>query len=564
MAVHKIREKYFVYKGEKHAETKFREELSRKIIENFGKGPFIDQSVIRKIINYCLEYYISKFKEICHNETSLEFYKNIFWFHEQATELAHYYPHQNHSPEISESYFALYRRILKFILEMGCEVPMLKGEKCNKELKERVESKLDDLLFLGQMIFNCVSLYAEQTMIEDVAEFYFNEKDLYVFVRKHHYNFIFHHFEETSGIFLTESITDSNGIEDLDSALEKCFGIRYGFIIELIDIIHKELEAMGSSEFEGVGWKTFSNNLKEIFGVPSEIGEQFFKGLRLDKSNKMDLLDLACKPYKLNRYLYRPMIIWSVEGDEYAFVGKSSFKSAIFQLVSNAIPWGKAPEEWMQNQCFKEYVHRKEDQHDKWLDDEVEKILIKHELHYDRNIESLQSSKGLVNINVPGLGEIDFIIVANSLKKIFIVDCKHLLGRYDIVNQRNDYNAFVKNNKSYNETMRQKVLWFTENSDLLDQHFQHKYEKPTLSFNDYEIEGIFIVNTPTFYMYNAEFRIYTINQIEDVLTGNYDDPVFPVWIVEDGKKTILNIEYPYFQKPTYLEIDPFIDEDLND
>src|SRR5690606_10806017 len=116
-------------------------------------------------------------------------------------------------------------------------------------------------------------------------------------------------------------------------------------------------------------------NLHNLFGVPLDVAEQFFRGLRLDRSNKMELLDLACRPYKLNRYLYRPIIIWNIDGKDYALFGKNSWTETIIQYATNAIPWGKAPEDWMKNDCFKNYVHSKEDEHDKWLDDAVEEKL---------------------------------------------------------------------------------------------------------------------------------------------------------------------------------------------
>lgn len=183
----------------------------------------------------------------------------------------------------------------------------------------------------------------------------------------------------------------------------------------------------------------------------------------------------------------------------------------------------------------------------------MEKILQNQKLLYDRNVKSLKSSKGSVNIDVKGVGEVDFIIVAEEVKKIYISDCKHLLGRYDLVDQKNDYNVFAvgtKKNKSYNETMSNKLVWFNKMKDLVQEHFRIKYNNPNFCLDGYSFEGIFIVNTPTFYMYNAEYRIYTITQIEKVVIGKFTDPTFVFVIEEDGYQKRLCIKYPYFQKPT--------------
>lgn len=563
MAVHFVKDKYFVFKGEKVAEAKFRTELSRLIIDKYGKGPFHDQNAVREIVVFSLNYYISKFKEICLNEKSVRFYQNIFWFHEQATELAFLYAHQDISPDISGRYIAQYRRVLKFILEMGCEVQMVTGEGTEKKFRERIEPILHDLLFLGEMILMCVDLYAEQTMIDDVIDISFDKHGLYVFSRRHHYEFIFEHIINELGPHLTKSVVDDKGLDHLKEALQNCFGIRYEDVGHLIAAIHKENEPKGG-EVVGVSWETLPVNLHNLFSVPLDVAEQFFRGLRLDRTNKMDLLDLACRPYRLNRYLYRPIIIWNIDGKDYALFGKNSWTETIIQYATNAIPWGKAPEDWMKNACFKNYVHSKEDEHDKWLDDAVEEKLKNQKLLYDRNVRHLKSSKGNVSIDVEGLGEVDFIIIAEKVKKIYVSDCKHLLGRYDIVNQKNDYNVFAvgsKKNKSYNQTMTDKLEWFNHNKDLVQEHFRIKYNAPYFSLDGYSFEGIFIVNTPTFYMYNADYRIYTITQIEEIVTGEFTDPTFMVFIDEDEK--MLNIKYPYFQKPTYITFDPFKDDDDN-
>lgn len=563
MSVHFVKDKYFVFKGEKIVEAKFRTELSKLIIDKFGNGPFVDQKVVREIVVFSLDYYISKFKAICLHEKSVTFYQNIFWFHEQATELAFLHSKQDISPDISGRYIAKYRRILKFILEMGCEVPMVTGERADKKFRERMEPVLHDLLFLGEMILMCVDLYAEQTMIDDVTDISFDKDGLYVFSRRHHYEFIFEHIIKELGSHLTKSVVDDKGLEDFKEALEKCLGIKYENVGHLIASIHKENEDKGG-EVVGVGWETFPVNLHQLFGVPLDVAGQFFQGLRLDKTNKMDLLDLACRPYKLNRYLYRPIIIWNIDGKDYGLCGKNSWTETIIQYATNAIPWGKAPEEWMKNDCFKTYVHSKEDEHDKWLDDAVEEKVKNQKLQYDRNVKHLKTAKGNVSIDVPGLGEVDFIIISEKIKKIFISDSKHLLGRYDIVNQKNDYNTFAvgsKKNKSYNQTMTDKLDWFNKNKNLLEEHFQIKYNYQKISLTDFSFEGIFVVNTPTFYMYNADYRIYTIAQIEDVLSGEFTDPTFTIVTEDDEHEKLLNVKYPYFQKPTYITFDPFKDDD---
>ncbi|WP_281778075.1 hypothetical protein [Croceibacter atlanticus] len=561
MSVHKVKGEYLIYKAKKSSEMKFRKELSRELIENFENKIYTSEEVT-EVLKYSIEYFTTKFESICRAETSIRFYQHIFKFHDQATQASYDDPHKDLSPEISIGYLATYRRILKLIMEMGCEIKMHNREKTNAAFKLRFQDKLSDLIYLGEMIFTCGSLYAEQSMIEDVADIVYDINNLFSFTRRHHYDHIFKHFDTYARENLGDSVLDDSGLsgfEDLKAAINRCLGIEYGNVGHLIASIHKMNEPKGG-DMVGVEWKTLPYNMETMYGVDLEMAKTFFSGLTLNKSNKMSVLDCAVKQYALNRYLYRPIVIWNVEGEDYAFFSKYSWMETFFQLSSNAIPWGKASQEWKSNKCLNKYINKKQDDHDRWLDDSVEEKLIANHLMYDRNAKKLKHKSGVTSFDIKDLGEIDFIIVSEALKKVLIVDCKHLVGRYDIPSQRNDYNAFTKGKKPYNETIARKVEWFKSNKDILCEHFELKY-KVDLDLTDYQIEGVFFINTPTLYMYNSEFRIYTIHQVENVVFGNHQDPIFEIIIDEGDHTRFLSVNYPYFQKPKYLRFDFFDDEE---
>ncbi|RZK12159.1 MAG: hypothetical protein EOO46_04195 [Flavobacterium sp.] len=553
MALHVINKKYKVYKGEKWAESSFRKELSKQLLDGFGRGPFT-QEQITDIVRLSLEYYSNQFIALCQKQTEFYFYQSVLMFHEDAVELV-LDDHEINSNVVTMKYLAMYRRILKWIMEAGCEVEM-KIIDIKPGARQEVERWLDQLLFLGDMIMTCVTLYAEQGMIEDVGELYFDDNDLYVFSRRHHYNMIFNHIIHESGNQYEKQVYDEEGIEDLQNAIEKHLGINYESQGHVIASIKEQL-----GDFpQGFNWDALPENLERLFGIPYSDGERFFRGLTLDKHNKLNLIDVACKPSNLNRMLYKPIVIWNVNGKDWAMLGPNTYSEAIIQYATNAIPWGKAPAEWMAVIGFKEYVHSKEDLHDKWLDDAVEEILRSSNVLYTRNLKKLSSKGGPINIDVKGLGEIDFLIVANEVKKIYISDCKHLVTRYDAASQKNDFNAFTKSSKktkSYNETMTNKVAWFKQNINIVTEHFGLKQK----SLSDYSVEGIFILNTPTIYMYNSQFRIFVVDQISSVLNGTFEDQTFIHYERADDHTELLKVNYPYFRKPGYLKIDPFENTD---
>lgn len=63
----------------------------------------------------------------------------------------------------------------------------------------------------------------------------------------------------------------------------------------------------------------------------------------------------------------------------------------------------------------------------------------------------------------------------------------------------------------YNIRIKGKVEWMRQHLLLLEEHFQYKYPEASISLEGYTVEGIFFINTPTFYMYNSDFRIYTFD-----------------------------------------------------
>ena len=542
-----------IFKGDASPEIKYRPELSKLLLDNFGTGPYTDHEIARKAVTFSFNFFCDKFLELCHSETSVRFYQLVLFQHEQAIELA-FFGNKNHYPKgINEEYIAVYRRILKWILEQACDINLHNEEKHDEKFLERAKEKLNELVFLGDMIFYDANMYAEQDMIEDVVEMKFDENNFYVFSHKHHYDFVIDKIINSNGFKAVKHVVDDDAIEDLKVAIEKCFGLKYEFLTTVIAEIHKINDSKGG-QYCGFDWESLPLSVESMFGGNADQARILFKGLTLNRTNKLKLHDLACKPHTMYRYLYRPITIWKIGGEDFAIVGKNGFTESIIQLATNAIPWGKAPQEWIANQFFKEYVHSKEDEHDKWLDDQVEKRVNEVKLSFHRNVTNLNTVNGSMSLLTKGVGEIDFIILSHDTKKIYIVDCKHLQGRYDMMSQKNDFSNFTKD-EGYNKQIENKIKWAKENILNLDFHNKSIYGQSEESITEYEIEGIFIINTPTFYMYNSDYRIYTVDIFAKIITGQLTDPELTVFVDNEESMTKFNIKYPYFKKPNYKLLD---------
>ena len=540
---------FTIYKGNAAAEPIYRKELSQILLNELGKGPYSDHEIARKAVTKAYNYYCDKFIELCHSETSVRFYQFVLSQHEQAVEVALFAERNEYPVGIDKEYVAVYRRVLKWILEQACDIKLLNQENTDDAFLKRTLGKLNELWFLGDMIFSCAYYYAEQDMIEDVMEVVFDSSDQYVFQHKHHYDFVVDQIQQSYGAHSIKHVVDEKAVPDLKADLEKCFGIKYEYCTSVIAAIHKANESRGG-QYVGFGWESLPLSAEAMFGANPDQARIFFKGLTLSKTNKLNLHELACKPNSMFRYMYRPITIWNIEGEDFAVVGKKAFSEAIIQLSTNCIPWGKAPDEWMVNACFKNYVHSKEDEHDTWLDDEVESRLKAEGLKYHRNITSIKGQNVNINLLQNGVGEIDFIIVNHAQKMVHVVDSKHLQGRYDMMTQKNDFSNFTKI-KGYNEQIKRKLDFVTLHLPEIDHHNKAVFGAGEPSIVSYKTDGFFIINTPTFYMFNSDYRIYTVDVFIDLIAKKLKDPIFDVVVENSGKAVSLQITYPYFKKPSY-------------
>lgn len=550
-----------IYKGNFTPESKYRIELSEKLLNEFGEGPYSEYSKVREAISYSYNYFCEQFLKLCHQENSVRFYQFILSQHEQSIEVA-FFAKEEHFPEgIDGKYIAVYRRILKWILEQACDIELHNQEKTDDLFLERALTILNELVFIGDMIFTCATMYAEQDMIEDVAEIIF-EDGLYVMKHKHHYDYVIQEIQKSYGIHSFKHVVEENPIENLQEGIESSFGTKYAYLTTVIQEIHKMNKEKGG-QYCGFGWKSLPLSVESMFNADPEQASILFKGLTLSKENKLKLPDLVCKPQTMFRYLYRPILMWNIEGEDFAVVGINGFSESIIQLTTNAIPWGKAPDEWMENKTFKKYVHSKEDEHDKWLDDEVEKRLLDGGLHFFKNLTTINAESGSITLIIKDVGEIDFIIINHKSQKIYVVDCKHLQGRYDMMTQKNDLSKFTKGKKPYNLQLENKINWANSNLENLNFHYQKEYGADNPEISNYNVEGIFIINTPTFYMFNSEYRIYTVDVVVDIINKKLKDPEMTIMVDEEDKMTMFQIKYPYFKKPNYKLLDLLNMEDDN-
>lgn len=352
---------------------------------------------------------------------------------------------------------------------------------------------------------------------------------------------------------LAHAVIDSCGQDDFTTAFRECHSVGIEELVYIIVEIEKRNEEYGG-KMAMEEWYAFPKNLELMFDVSYSHAENLFQGLTLRKENKLSVSQAIFKPNNINKYLYRPILLWNVDGRDRAIVGQHILSESLVSLYSNAFGWNKAPEEWL-NPCFKNYIKRKTLQNDKVLEDELEKILKEKNILFDRNLKSLKrwNNQGF-NINNSICGEIDFLFIHNNT--LYVCDSKHLISRYDMSNFLNDYWSFERE-KGYNETMRRKIAFLEENESLVYEHFQVLAGSRECNVEYSKVEGIFVINTPTFVMFNNDLRIYTLKSFKELINNSFEDLEFKVFKDEGDRTTIINVRYPYFRKPKYFEFKDF-------
>lgn len=531
---------------------KFRPIISKLLIEKFGKGPF-ETKVVTEALFFTLDWYACQLLAILKNETELSFYQGLFMLHEFSCEFHRKKPNKSPIPQLSDQDFALYRRILKLCLEQACDIPLKGGKLLTPKYLKSKEKIFEDILYLGDFIYACSNLLAQQHLIEDCVDLKYTKESQYYFDHKHHYGFIIDETLKSIEEHLKKAVTGENDFDDFIQASKKCLGVEYDKAVGTIQLIHENFKSQGGKLVLDE-WFIYPKNMENLFGIPYDKGEIFFKGLTLSKENKMSLRDAVYRPQNLNRYLYRPFLVWNVDGKDLTIVGDGIFIESISSLCTNAFNWDKYPPEWG-NDCFKEFINQKVFKNDKVLEDVAEKILKDNSIIYDRNITNLKKwSNQNLNIENEECGELDFLFIYDN--KIFVADSKHQTARYDMNNFKNDYSSFETSKKAYNKTLRRKLAYLKTKISDIEEHFQVVLNSNKFKLSTDALEGIFIVNTPTFIMYNNEFRIYTIKAFEEVVSGKYIDQSFQIIIEEEDQDKFLFVKYPYFKKPSYLVFDP--------
>ncbi|WP_163710232.1 hypothetical protein [Mangrovibacterium lignilyticum] len=513
--------------------------LSEYIIEKYGENEFSDSSEVENILLDSFQFLVLEFRELIQEETSLSFFLYTFFLHEQSLDFLNKTRNGQSFGEVDENDFSIYRRILKLILEQGCEIDLSWGSLPTGKHVLEMDEKIQRLFYLGTWIYTFADYIAYQKMISNAQKVDFDASHAIGVEWQKHYGRVYSEIFPLLKTDYESGVHDENASDDLKQAINTCFKIDYDFAIGIIFMIKRHFS---ESELQTIEPYVLPTNLAQESGIDSEIAKAFYNGLILNRSNKLSIEDAILKPYSTERYMFRPILVYNIGGVERALVGENKIAESMHVLATNAISWNTIPENWKYVKCMVRFMSKKGNEHDKILEDDVEKVLNKHKIRFCRNIRSFKRpSQHNLNIDNHLAGEIDFIIVDEKTRKIFVVDSKYNKARYEAVGYRTDYTNFLK---SYEPQLERKINWVSANKEVLQGHLEIVYNIPEYDITDFSVEGLFFINTPTFYMLNGVYKAITISKLEKFLLGEYSLPVIEY---ENNKGEITQIHHPYFK-----------------
>jgi hypothetical protein len=533
----------FIHYGQRSID-KYHLPLCKHVSTLFQAGTFQDALTVKKIVETYYDWCADTFQKIIQANNDMLFVNYLFAYHESSILLwLRTLAKENLQGKfgINEEDLSLNRRIFKLALEQACEINYTNSSSPSIEIIQQYDIVIEDLLYIGEELYHAAQFLAELRIFPGSLQASIEVEGLLYISRKGELDPVFDAVFCKMKDDFEKGIMDTEGVKQLKGEVKKCFGIDYDFAAHQIVLIKKHHNSK-NWEFQTIEPGILVQNLINT-GVSQQNAEKFYNGLTLNKENKLSLKDSVYKVNSMERHFFRPILEISQNGKRRQLIGIQKWGESITVLATNNFQWNKAPAEWKQNICFQQYLERKSAEHDSMLEDEVEKILHENEIFFFRNITSFNDGKNSVSINIASVGEIDFIWLDTKYNKIVVADCKYNRARYDMIAFSSDYTNFKD---SYETKIANKVKWVDENRDVVYSHFERQFTGLNITIEQYEVEKLFIINTPTFYMYMNRVNTVCFFNLEEFILKGYMHPDIILRLKNGNKTTIKLKPYPYF------------------
>ncbi len=134
-----------------------------------------------------------------------------------------------------------------------------------------------------------------------------------------------------------EFIIDNTASADFKKVIHDCFDIDYDKIVELVALLFNHF-GLEPGDCLSAYKENFLTDAVSHTGKPKSVLESLLSGFTLSRVNKMPISEMIRKPNSVNRYLYRPLLFWTINAKPFYVFGVFSWDEAENSLLLNAIP----------------------------------------------------------------------------------------------------------------------------------------------------------------------------------------------------------------------------------
>ena len=480
----------------------FSKELNTLLSQTFLNRNLNETSTVAELLKVSFKFIEDKFMELINLQTEASFFLFVHNFHENSCALWER-KIQKLPVDIQGHELSTVRRVYKIILEQGCKLELVGTTSFQKQIfDKRFEylSILEDLLFLGSWAIHFSEfisknkLYSKSVSVELKDDTYINKIDP-------NFEAVINHYQEQLDDH-NKDVVICQTLEELKEIFSISYNIDYDTIFSFIE--NKKEYRVSFSKLED-----FINNLSENHKYDIKTLNLIFNGLTIHKDNAMSFENCIIRNQEINRYICKPLMILFVDKQPLYLVGYHKWKESLTYLSYNCFPFGIYPLEWKDLLEVKQFMSDKNNKHDKVLENALINILNQNNYKNDNNVGSIFINKGksIPIRKLKGVGEIDLIFIDELKKKLYICECKHNRSKFDFAGWYRDHMSFKKD---YEAQLLGKINWAKDNVNIILGHLENKYKVGIDNKEEYTIEGIFLINAPTLYIYDSVYPTYTI------------------------------------------------------
>lgn len=245
-------------------------------------------------------------------------------------------------------------------------------------------------------------------------------------------------------------------------------------------------------------------------------GDSIFASEFILDRNSVNFFNVITKPHSTNyRTRFKPIIELTIDNQTYYVTSHWILFEAFSELCSNRLPFHGLPDKWYKIDEIKSYA----DSISNLVGEKFEKFVATHisdRFLFRSNIKSIGNAPVVDYPVYDGgkptgrtVGQIDFIIINQEKKIIFIADAKHLKSKYITASFYNDKSKF----DNYYIKLKDKVQWANENKSLVSKLFD-------LDLTSYEVQEFFITDAFVFYALFVDYPIIPLVAINNYIDSN--------------------------------------------